>query len=85
MPKVYITKQEKLNNQMLSWLIGEMKVQKISQEDVAHAMGISRQALNQKINKTSFKYPDLVLLFDLLGADATKVAELMGVNECTRK
>ena len=73
MPKVYITKQEKLNNDLCAWLIGTMKVKGIRQEDAAKVMGISRQALNLKIRSHSFKYEDLVTLFDLLKADARTV------------
>lgn len=80
MPKVYITKQEKLNNDLCAWLIGTMKVKGIRQEDAAKVMGISRQALNLKIRSHSFKYEDLVTLFDLLKADARTVSTLMGVE-----
>ena len=81
MPKVYITKQEKLNNDLCAWLIGTMKVRGLTQEDAAKVMGISRQALSLKIRSQSFKYEDLVCLFDYLKPDAATVARLMGVTE----
>ena len=81
MPKTYITKQEKMNDDLSTWLIGSMKVQRVKQGDVAKVLGISQQALSFKLKQKSFKYEDLVGMFGLLQPDAETLMKLMGVKE----
>ena len=78
MPKIYLTEQEKLNNELSAWLIGTMKIRGIKQEEAAKALGITQQALSLKLRSKSFKYEDLVCLFGILQPDAQTIANLMG-------
>ena len=77
MPKTYITKQEKLNENFASWLIGQMKVKRIRQDAVAEKIGITQQAFSYKIKHMAFKYEDLVILFEMLDPDAETLVRLM--------
>lgn len=79
MPKVYLTKQEKLNEEFYKWLIGSMKYRKLRQRDIAKKLGITQQAFSQKVGKLSFSYPDIVSLFEILEPDADTVMRLMGM------
>ena len=81
MPKTFITKQEKLNNDLAVWLTGEMKVQQKKQVEVASALGISQQALSNKIRTKSFKYEDLVALFEIFQPEAETIVRLMGASK----
>ena len=81
MAKTFITKQEKLNNDLAIWLIGEMKVKHIKQIEVASILGISQQALSNKIRSRSFRYEDLVALFDMFQPEADTVIRLMGCEK----
>lgn len=80
MPKTYITRQEKLNNDLSAWLIGTMKVKRIRQEEVALELGITQQALSYKIRNHALKYDDLIALFGILKPDVETLARLMGAN-----
>ena len=80
MPKAYITKQQKLNNELCRWLIGEMGVRRMTQRNLAEELGISQQDLSYKIKTCSFKYEDLVGIFRILKPDADKLAQIMGVK-----
>lgn len=81
MPKTYISKQDKLNNDLMVWLTGEMKVKHIRQAEVASALGITQQALSNKIRSTTFRYEEIVALFDMLQPDADTVIRLMGCSK----
>ena len=81
MPKTYLTKQEKLNNDLSAWLIGTMKVKHIRQSEAAEALGIKQQALSYKIKNGSYKFEDLVGLFQILEPDADTVMRLLGVDQ----
>lgn len=60
---------------LITWIVGKMRTQKIRQEDVARELGITQGALcirfqrdkNGKF-KDVFSYGDLLILFKLLDA-----------------
>lgn len=81
MPKSYITKQQKLNSELTSWIYGQISEKKIPQRVVAERMGMTQQALSYKLNAHSFHYEDLVVIFGIFKPDQKKLMELMGVEE----
>lgn len=80
MPKVYITKQEKLNSDLSAWIYGQMKVQKVSQTKMAKMIGIKQPSLNYKLKHGNFTFEDLAVIFGELKPDADTLSRLMGVN-----
>ena len=66
MPKVYITKQQKLNNKLVSLIYGTMKVKRIGQAKMADALEISQPAFNRKLKYAQFTFSDLVTVFEKL-------------------
>ena len=81
MPKTYLTKQEKLNNDLAAWIYGTMRVKRISQSTMAAKMGIKQPSLNYKLRHGNFTYQDLTAVFDVLQPDAITLQRLMGVSE----
>lgn len=81
MPKVYITKQEKLNNDLAAWIYGTMRVRKISQSRMADLMGIKQPSLSYKLKHGSFTFPDLAIIFEILQPDEATLMRLMGVSK----
>ena len=80
MPKVYITKQEKLNNNLSAWIYGQAKVMGVSQEQMAKAIGISQPSLNRKLKLGRFTFQDLTAVFAILEPDGEELMKLMGVK-----
>lgn len=80
MPKVYITKQEKLNNNLSAWIYGNMKVRNISQSTMADRMGIKQPSLNYKLRHGNFSFQDLTTIFEILQPDEQTLIKLMGVK-----
>lgn len=66
MPRVYITKQQQMNNKLVSLIYGTMKVQHVTQRQMADKLGISQQAFGKKLKNCQFSYEDLVTIFEVL-------------------
>ena len=81
MPKTYITRQQKLNNDLSAWIYGNMKVQKVSQKQLADLIGIKQPSLNYKLKHGNYTFSDLAVIFGTLKPDVDTLARLMGVNE----
>jgi len=81
MPKVFITRQEKLNKKLTAWIYGEMQVNRVTQQQIADAIGIKQPSLNRKLKKGKYTFEDLTAIFQLLPPDANELLRLMGVKE----
>lgn len=79
MPKVYLTKQEKLNEEFYKWLVGSMKFRKLKQRDMAKKLGITQQGFSYKVSSLNFQFSDIVSLFEILEPDADTVMRLFGM------
>lgn len=80
MPKTYLTKQEKLNNDLSAWIYGQAKVRRVTQKQMADAIGIKQPSLNRKLKQGSFTFQDLTAVFEILKPDKEDLARLMGAN-----
>ena len=78
MPKVYITKQEKLNNDLSAWIYGQAKVRGVTQKQLADAIGIKQPSLNYKLRHSNFTFQDLTAVFAILEPDGDTLMKLMG-------
>ena len=81
MPKTYLTKQDKLNNDLAAWIYGTMRVKRISQSTMAEKMGIKQPSLNYKLRHGSFTFQDLTTVFEMLEPDARTLTRLMGCEK----
>ena len=85
MSKVYLTKQEKLNEEFYKWLVGSMKYRKLRQHDIAKKLGITQQGFSHKMSSLNFQFSDIVSLFEILKPDADTVMRLFGMQDGERK
>ena len=81
MPKTFLTRQQKLNSDLAAWIYGQLKANKIPQQEIADQLGISHQAFNYKLKTQAFKFEDLVAVFRTLRPDNATIARLMGADE----
>ncbi len=77
MPKVYITEQERCKNNLVTLIYGAMKAQKKTQGELAKVVGVHQTAISQKLRNKSFKYEDLVEIFDYLGLTDQQIISVM--------
>ena len=60
MPRVYLNDNDRLSARLAKWVYGELKTRKMSQNTLANEMGISQQALSQKLSKQQFSFSDFL-------------------------
>ena len=77
MPKVYLTKQDKLNNELCKLIYGTMKVKQISQRCIAKKLEISQQAFSKKLKKAQFTFLELVEIFEILDIPDKEILTVM--------
>ena len=80
MPKTYITRQQKLNNKLIEWIYGKMGANRITQQQIANAIGIAQPSVNRKLKKCNFTFQDLTAIFEILKPDEEDLMKLMGVK-----
>ena len=77
MPRVYITKQDKLNDRLVRLVYGTMKVRNITQGQMADKLDISQQAFGKKLKTKRFTYSDLVTIFAELEIPDDEILSVM--------
>ena len=77
MPKAYITKQQQMNNRLVSLIYGTMKVQHVTQRQMADKLGISQQAYAKKLKNSQFTFVDLVTIFEELNMQDEEILSVM--------
>lgn len=77
MPRVYLTKQDKLNSKLVAYVYGTMKVKKIPQREMADRLGISQPAFAKKLKNCQFTFADLATIFDTLDTQDGEILSVM--------
>lgn len=77
MPRVYLTKQDKLNNKLTALIYGTMKVKHITQTQMAEVLGISQQAFGKKLKKAQFTFSELFMVFEKLELQDEEILSVM--------
>lgn len=81
MARSYITKTDRQRDRIVAYVISELKVRGLRQQDLANYMGISQQALSQKMRKKSFHFEDYVQIVNYFNADDYELRRLAGIGE----
>ena len=79
MAKIYLTEKQRLCSRLARWVYGEMKVRRLSQAQVAKKMGISHQALSQKLRRESFDYTDFVFFVKEFQPTNKELLDIIGL------
>lgn len=77
MPKVYLTKQDKLNNDLVALIYGTMKVKHVTQKQIADRLYISQPAFNGKLKRKKLTFEDLVTVFEMLEFTDEQILSVM--------
>lgn len=79
MPRVFLNKKKYALQDMSAYIIGQMKVQKISQADVAKELGTTQQNLSKRLHDNNLSYGDLLTIFDILNTPDDIILKLMRI------
>ena len=77
MPKSYITKQDKLNNDLVALIYGLMKVKNVTQKQIADRLYISQPAFYGKLKRKKLTFEDLVTIFEMLDFTDEQILSVM--------
>lgn len=77
MPKVYLSRQDKLNNDLVALIYGTMKLKKVTQKQIADRLYISQPAFNRKLKRKKLTFEDLVTIFEMLEFTDEQILSVM--------
>ena len=77
MPKVYLTKQDKLNNDLVALIYGMMKIRHVTQKQIADRLYISQPAFYGKLKRKKLTFEDLVTIFEMLDFTDEQILSVM--------
>ena len=77
MPKVYLTKERRKQENIGSWIVSRLFKERKRYEDLANALDMSRQAVYYKIHHNSFSYGDLLTIFEFFGCSDEEILQVM--------
>lgn len=86
MPRITAKKKEYMIKDLAGWVKGKMHTCELKEQDVAQELGITQQALSNRLNpkkyksgeiKDPFSYGDLLTLFKLFGVDGEEKERLL--------
>ena len=80
MPKVYLSEKDRINNRILRWLVGEMKVRNMKQADLALELNVTQQNVSAKFKSKHFLVSDLVEFIRIFEPDESEVRYLLGMK-----
>lgn len=79
MPKVYLTEKDRLCQRLAKWVYGEMKSRRLTQQAVALEMGITHQALSQKLRNAKFSYEDFIFFVKKFQPSNEELRVIIGI------
>lgn len=80
MPKAYITKNQMLCEHLAAWVYGQMKVQHVTQRELAEKRGISQQAISAKLRNRAFDFEDFLVFVAIFQPESEELNRLVGMK-----
>lgn len=77
MPKIYLTRQDKLKEKLVALIYGKMKVMKRTQQYMADKLGISQPAYARKLRVKQFTHEELATIFEELDMQDEEILSVM--------
>jgi len=77
MAKVTLLPEDRKTEDALIYLDGMMNIRKITKDQMAKELNISRMTLYNRMRTGTLTYKDLLLMFDLLDVPQDKRSELL--------
>ena len=78
MPRVYLSEADRIKDRFIRWLVGEMKIQKVSQTAIAKEIGLSQQMFSYKLKHRTFDYCEFIQIIRFLKPEQDEILHLIG-------
>ena len=80
MPRVYLNEGQKLCHRLAAWVYGHMKVQHVTQRELAEKRGISQQAISAKLRNRAFDFEDFLVFVAIFQPESEELNRLVGMK-----
>lgn len=77
MPRINLLKTKYRLNDLSLYILGTMRVQRITQSEMAAALDMTQSNFSQKAKAATFTARDLIIIFDKLGTPEDKIGSLL--------
>lgn len=77
MPRVAIKKKDYMISDLSEKISGKMYTMKIRQKEMGELLGITQQAFGKKLEKSKFKYDELLSIFKRLEFTDEEILKMM--------
>lgn len=77
MPKVYLSENERVSARIAAWVYGQLKINGMSQKDLAAECGISQPAISKKLKTHSFDVTDFACFVRVFEPEQEEVMRLL--------
>lgn len=77
MARIILLPENKKIEEAMAFILGTMKVKKVTQEQMANHLCITRKTFSDRLHNGSLTYKDLIQIFDVLELPKEKISELM--------
>lgn len=77
MPRIKAKKKEYKVSDLSLYIVLEMRRQDVSQDEMAHILGITQPGFSYKLKRNVFSYGDLLTIFETLGTEDEVILRLM--------
>lgn len=77
MPRVAIKKKEYMITDLIKWIVGQMHVMQINQEEMGEVIGVNQSGFSKRLSKGKFTYAELISILKHLEATDEEILRLM--------
>ena len=78
MPRVAINKHKYMVNDLYAYLIGQMRVKGVTQQDLGEKLGLTQQVISNKLRKQQLTTLELIEVIDVLEIGAEALSQMLG-------
>lgn len=78
MPRVSLNKDKYLLDDLCGYIRQQLKTQRIRQQELAQELGITQPALSIKLDKGTFYWREILVIFRVLETPSEKRLQLLG-------
>lgn len=77
MPRVAIKKKEYMVTDLIKWIVGQMHVLHINQEEMGEVIGVNQSGFSKRLKQGKFTYAELISILKHLQATDEEILRLM--------
>lgn len=77
MPRVYVSNNQRLCARLAAWVYGQMKINRVTQRQLAEIRGVSQQAISDKLRYQRFDFEDFACFVEMFDPSDAEIKRLI--------